>query len=56
MKNSRADLSTPKAGGCLAAIILVPFQIIYSIITIPILLITAAFSGLAKLFGGGNKE
>ena len=51
----RSDLSNPKAGGCLAAIILIPLQIIYSIVTIPIMLIVAIIVGISKLFGGGKK-
>jgi hypothetical protein len=49
----QSTLSDPKAGGCLAGIILIPLQIIYSIITIPIMLIVAIFAGIVKLFGGG---
>jgi hypothetical protein len=55
MRQNQSTLANPKAGGCIAAIILIPLQIIYSIITIPIMLIVAVFAGLAKLFGGDKK-
>lgn len=55
-KKVQSNLSNPKAGGCLAAIILLPLQIIYSIITIPIMLIVAIIAGIAKLFGAGDKK
>ena len=46
----------PRAGGCIAALILIPLQIIYSIITIPVMLIVAIIAGIAKLFGGGDND
>ena len=57
MKNDcGANLSNPKAGGCLAAILLIPLQLIHWAIMIPVLIIGAIVAGIAKLFGGGNQK
>lgn len=40
-----------RSGGCIMGILLIPLQIIYSIVTIPIMIIAAVFVGIAKLFG-----
>lgn len=44
-----------RSGGCVMGILLIPLQIIYSIVTIPIMIIAAVLVGIAKLFGNdGN--
>jgi len=58
MKTTRqenATLANPKAGGCLAAILLIPLQLLQWAIMIPVMLIAAIVGGVAKLFGGGKK-
>ena len=55
-RESEVNLSNPKAGGCLMAILLIPLQIIHWIIMIPILIIGGIAMGIAKLFGGDNNK
>jgi hypothetical protein len=46
----------PKAGGCIAALILIPLQIIQWIVMIPVMIVVALVTGFRQMFGGDDKK